>query len=66
LSTYAYVLFDIFLYWYYGTYRYTAWKFENVKTLALLKGLRLVHFFRGPLKELANAISGSPQAAARR
>jgi hypothetical protein len=45
---------------------YTAWKFENVLTLALLKGLRLVHFFRGPLKELANAISGSPQAAARR
>jgi hypothetical protein len=44
----------------------TAWKFENVLTLALLKGLRLVHFFRGPLKELANAISGSPQAAARR
>ena len=46
----------------------TAWKFENVLTLALLKSLRLVHFFRGPLKELANAISVSPhwQATASR
>ncbi len=33
---------------------------ENVITLALLKGLRLVHFFRGPLKELANAIRRRP------
>ncbi len=45
---------------------HTAWKIENVLTLALLKGLRLVHFFRGPLKELAKAISGSAQAAAAR
>jgi hypothetical protein len=41
----------------------TAWKIENVLTLALLKGLLLVHFFRGPLKELAKAISGKKMMA---
>jgi hypothetical protein len=44
-------------------------KIRKLCCIASLKGLRLVHFFRGPLKELANAISGptgSPQAAARR
>ncbi len=39
-------------------------KVRKLCVIAGLKGLRLVHFFRGPLKESANAISGSPQAAA--
>ncbi len=39
-------------------------KVRNLCCIASLKGLRLVHFFRGPLKELANAISGSPQGCA--
>ena len=38
---------------------YTAWKIEKLCCIASLKGLRLVHFFRGPLKELANAISAN-------
>ncbi len=33
--------------------------------IAGLTALGPVHFFRGPLKELANAISGSPQPAAK-
>ncbi len=49
-----------------GTAETPRGKFRKLCCIASLKGLRLVHFFRGPLKELANVISGSPQAAARR
>ena len=37
----------------------TAWNIEKICPIASLKGLRLVHIFRGPLKELTNTISGS-------
>jgi hypothetical protein len=51
---------------YYVTYLYTPrGKVRKLCCIASLKGLRLVHFFRGPLKEMANAISGSLEAPAK-
>jgi hypothetical protein len=41
----------------------TAWNFRKLFDSGH-KGLHLVHFVRGPLKKLANAISGSTQILA--